>query len=81
MDQDTYEQLMQIRISLDELEEKINLVLDEIDELKINMEEKPCGHLAVEQQRAHAQERIGYEISGHVDFLIINSRPFRGGGR
>lgn len=34
MDRDTYEQLIQVQISLDELKDKINLVLDEIDELK-----------------------------------------------
>lgn len=34
MDQDTYEQLMWVQISLDELKEKMDLVLDEIDELK-----------------------------------------------
>lgn len=36
MDRDTYEQLMQVQISIDELNEKIDLVLDEIDELKEN---------------------------------------------
>lgn len=34
MDQDTYEQLMRVQISLDELKEKMDLVLDQIDELK-----------------------------------------------
>lgn len=34
MDQDTYEQLMRVQISLDELKEKMDLMLDEIDELK-----------------------------------------------
>lgn len=41
---DTYEQLMQMRISLDELEKKLDLVLDEIDELKESAEYKPRGN-------------------------------------
>lgn len=32
MDQDTYEQLMQVQISLDELKEKMDYIIDEIDE-------------------------------------------------
>lgn len=42
MDQDTYEQLMQVQISLDELKEKMDYIIDEIDELK-ERSEKPCG--------------------------------------
>lgn len=64
MDQDTYEQFIQLQISLDELQEKMNLVLDEIDELKKKMEKKSCGQLSLEQQRTHTSEKINYEISG-----------------
>ncbi|MCI6637572.1 MAG: hypothetical protein SOT60_08600 [Bilifractor sp.] len=34
MDQDTYEQLMRVQISLDELKEKMDYLIDELDELK-----------------------------------------------
>ena len=44
MDRDAYEQLMQMQISLDELEKKLDLVLDEIDELKESAEYKPRGN-------------------------------------
>lgn len=53
MDQDTYEQLMRVRISLDELKEKVELILDEIDELKDRAEE-PCGNT---QEKSCGQEQ------------------------
>lgn len=60
MDQDTYEQLMRVQISLDELKEKMDLILDELDELKKsseepygNPQEKSCG------QERQDQNRIG----------------------
>lgn len=62
MDQDTYEQLMQIQISMDELEEKMNLVLDEIDDLKKNMEERSCGYFPGEQQGTHTLDNNRYEM-------------------
>ena len=55
MDIETYEQLMQMRISLDELEKKLDLVLDEIDELKESAEYKPRGN-PEEQQIQHIQQ-------------------------
>jgi hypothetical protein len=56
MDIETYEQLMQMRISLDELEKKLDLVLDEIDELKESAEYKPRGN-PEEQQIQHIQQK------------------------
>lgn len=59
MDQDTYEQLMRVQTSLDELKEKMELMLDEIDELKRaekprgDTQEKSCG------QEWQDQNRIG----------------------
>lgn len=53
MDQDTYEQLIQLQISLDELKQKMDLMLDEIDELK-DRAEKPRGDT---QEKSCGQER------------------------
>ena len=54
MDQDTYEQLMRVQISLDELKEKMDYIIDEIDELK-KSSEKPCGDTQ-EKSRGHGQK-------------------------
>lgn len=61
MDQDTYEQLMQVQISLDELKEKMDYIIDEIDELKRDEEqdqkkrqEKSCENPQTEEQK-HTQ--------------------------
>lgn len=56
MDQDTYEQLMRVQISLDELKEKMDLILDGIYELKRaerpygDTQEKSCGQEQKERQ-------------------------------
>ena len=62
MDQDTYEQLMRVQISLDELKEKVEYLIDEIDELK--RDEEPCGNTqekscGQEQKERQDQNRIG----------------------
>jgi len=63
MDIETYEQLMQMRISLDELEKKLDLVLDEIDELKEN---KPRGNPEEQQlQQLQQSQPKQHEIGKH----------------
>jgi len=58
MDQDTYEQLMRVQISLDELKEKMDLMIDEIDELKnITKKDQDSGQKQDQEKDQHSAEQ------------------------
>lgn len=55
MDQDTYEQFVRVQISLDELKEKMDYLIDEIDELK--RAEEPCGDTQEQKEQKERQDQ------------------------